>query len=200
MSGTASAATRGKSEMDKSGLKRDLFCARFLIVRQGIVSMLRAWDSAGGSAPRVWISEATGILGKIKHTMVSPVFTMAFERDSRLTRIESKAFSESSLQSIIIPRTVEILCSGCFLSCESLSSISFESESRLTRIESGAFLFSSLQSIIIPRTVEILCSKCFSRCRSLSSISFERESRLRGSESSSFSWPFLDWMIIPGDV
>jgi hypothetical protein len=101
------------------------------------------------------------------------VCVVSFELESRLARIESSAFSGSPLQSIIIPRTVEILCSECFSSCKCLSSISFESESRLTRIESSAFSFSSLQSIIIQRRVEILCSSCFDFCESLSSISFE---------------------------
>jgi hypothetical protein len=44
-----------------------------------------------------------------------------------LTRIESSAFSSSSLKSIELPRNVEILGSSCFYRCESLSSISFES-------------------------------------------------------------------------
>jgi hypothetical protein len=42
-----------------------------------------------------------------------------------LTRIESSAFSSSSLQSIIIPSTVQILGFSCFSYCKSLSSISF---------------------------------------------------------------------------
>jgi hypothetical protein len=73
----------------------------------------------------------------------------------------------------LIPNSVEILGSGCFSSCKSLSSITFESGSRLTRIESAASRGSSLQSIIIPSSVEVLRSKCFSCCRSLSSISIE---------------------------
>jgi hypothetical protein len=73
-----------------------------------------------------------------------------------LTQIESYAFSYSSLQSIVIPSRVDILCFGCFSWCESLSSISFESESRLTRIESRAFSYSSLQSIVIPHNVQFI--------------------------------------------
>jgi hypothetical protein len=79
-----------------------------------------------------------------------------FESNSRLNRIESAAFRESSLQSIKIPRNVESLGSSCFLKCKSLSSISFKSNSRLIRIESDAFRESSLKSIEIPRNVEVL--------------------------------------------
>jgi hypothetical protein len=41
--------------------------------------------------------------------------SIVFESNSRLTRIESKIFSKSSLQSILIPRNVEILGSNCSL-------------------------------------------------------------------------------------
>jgi hypothetical protein len=67
-------------------------------------------------------------------------------------RIESNAFSYSSLQSIVIPSNVEILGSSCFRECELLLSISFESNSRLKRIESQAFYGCHL-SIVIPSTV-----------------------------------------------
>jgi hypothetical protein len=104
-----------------------------------------------------------------------------------LTRIESVAFQNSSIQSIFIPRNVEILGSRCFSSCKSLSSIPFESNSYLTRIESYAVYESSLQSIVIPSNVEILGSKCFSDCESLSSISFESNSHLTRIELETFS-------------
>jgi hypothetical protein len=103
-----------------------------------------------------------------------------------LIRIESEAFSFSSLQSIEIPRNVEILGSSCFSSCKSLSSISFESNSRLIRIESNSFASSSLHSIEIPRNVEILGSSCFSYWKSLSSISFESHPQLTRTEGGVF--------------
>jgi hypothetical protein len=62
-----------------------------------------------------------------------------FESDSYLQSIEESAFSESGLQSIIIPSSVEILCKSCFERCRSLSSITFESDSHLQRIEEPAF-------------------------------------------------------------
>jgi hypothetical protein len=62
----------------------------------------------------------------------------------------------------VIPRSVEILGSSCFSSCESLSSISFESNSELTRIDSDAFSLSSLHSIIIPSNVQSIDGSAFS--------------------------------------
>jgi hypothetical protein len=78
-----------------------------------------------------------------------------------LTRIQSEAFSFSSLQSIVIPNGVEILYSACFSDCESLSSLSFESNSRLTRIESKGFSDSSLRSIVIPCNVKVIDGSAF---------------------------------------
>jgi predicted transcriptional regulator len=126
--------------------------------------------------------------------------SISFESNSRLKRIESSAFSESSLESIEIPQSVEILCSSCFSKCASLSSISFESNSGLKQIESYAFSESSLRSIEIPRSVEILCSSCFSKCASLSSISFESNSRLKRIESYAFSCSSLQSIKIPRNV
>jgi hypothetical protein len=88
----------------------------------------------------------------------SSLSAITFESNSRLTRIESKAFDQSSLSLVIIPRNVEILGSKCFSFCESLSSITFESNSHLTRIESEAFSSSSLQSILIPSTILFIAS------------------------------------------
>jgi hypothetical protein len=79
----------------------------------------------------------------------------AFKSNSRLIRIESEAFSNSSLQSIVIPSSLEILGSSCISRCESLSSISFESNSQLKHCESRAYYGCHL-SIVIPSTVEFL--------------------------------------------
>jgi hypothetical protein len=122
-----------------------------------------------------------------------------FESNSRLFRIESDAFANSSLQSIVIPSSVEILGSSCFGECESLSSISFESNSRLIRIESNAFSKSSLQSIVIPSSVEILGSSCFREYKSLLSISFESNSRLKRMESQAGCGCHLS-IVIPSAV
>jgi predicted transcriptional regulator len=104
-----------------------------------------------------------------------------------ITRIGGGAFRDTLIIFITIPRHVQILCSACFVSCKSLSSIVFENESELTRIETNAFWScSSLKSITIPRHVQILCSACFFSCKSLSSISFENESELTRIESIAF--------------
>jgi hypothetical protein len=68
---------------------------------------------------------------------------------------------DQSLQSIVIPCSVESLGPSCFRDCGSLSLISFESPSCLRRIESRAFAFSSLQSIVVPRNVQFIDGSAF---------------------------------------
>jgi hypothetical protein len=58
--------------------------------------------------------------------------SISFESNYKLRRIEWGVFSNcSSLTSFMIPRSIGILCHGCFSDCESLSSISFESNCKL---------------------------------------------------------------------
>jgi hypothetical protein len=64
-----------------------------------------------------------------------------------LTQIESFAFYRSSLQSIIIPSTVQSLGSECFSSCELLSSISFDHPSQF---DAPNFV------VIIPSTIRFV--------------------------------------------
>jgi hypothetical protein len=126
--------------------------------------------------------------------------SVLFETDSELIRIESEAFSNSSLRSITIPRRVQMLCPECFSGCRSLSSISFENESELTRIESGEFSGSSLRSITIPRHVQILCSESFSNCGSLSSISFQTTSQLMRIEAGVLAETCIGVATVPGTI
>jgi hypothetical protein len=94
--------------------------------------------------------------------------------------IDRWAFGENStLKSICIPASVEILEKCCFLGCSSLSGLTFELGSRLTRICESAFAYcSSLVSICIPVQVEEIQSECFRECHSLTNVVFEAGSRL----------------------
>jgi hypothetical protein len=144
----------------------------------------------------VHVSGSIEVFGSSCFAGCRSIALISFESESRLTRIEFRAFSQSSLQSILIPCSVEILCSFCFSSCESLSSVCFESNSRLKCIEQGAFSRSSLQSIVIPRNVESLPPFCFACCKSLSSLSFESGSCLARIATDILSYSSLKSFVI----
>jgi hypothetical protein len=78
-----------------------------------------------------------------------------------LKEIRWQAFSPSSLQSIVIPSSVEFICRESFSDCKSLSSVLFELSSSLKTIGSAAFSGSSLHSIVLPRQVEEIDGDAF---------------------------------------
>jgi hypothetical protein len=78
-----------------------------------------------------------------------------------VTQIGSRAFESTRIIYITIPRHVQILCSYCFSSCKSLSSISFETESELTRIEAGAVYCTSLPSVLVPENTSFVAQSAF---------------------------------------
>jgi hypothetical protein len=63
------------------------------------------------------------ILGSGCFSSCESLLSIRFESYSRLTRIESEAFYESSLRSVLIPSNVEILGLKSFSLCNSLWSI-----------------------------------------------------------------------------
>jgi hypothetical protein len=135
--------------------------------------------------------------------------SITFESNSRLTRIESEAFSFSSLQSIVIPRNVEFIDGSAFFGV-TLSSISIESGNENLVIENGLLIdvvhqkliqnFSNSSTIEIGRNVEILESKSFSYCKSISSITCESNSRLARIESYTFYGSSLESILIPPTI
>jgi hypothetical protein len=126
-----------------------------------------------------------------------------------LTRIESEAFSLSSLQSIVIPRNVQFIDGSAFIEV-TLSLISIESGNNTFVLENDFLIdvlhhkliqnFSKSSGIEIGRNIEIVGSNCFSSCKSLSSITFESNSHLRRIESEVFSFSKLQSILIPRNV
>jgi hypothetical protein len=177
-----------------------LFSIRRKLVRDVSIEAILILGEGGFEIPRLWIPSSVRGVSVKSLEGCKIIGGLSFEPDSRLIRIGSDAFRYWSLQSIEIPRNVEIHGSSCLSDCESLSSISFESNSRLIWIESSAFSRSSLQLVELPRNAVILGSSYFSYCGLLSFISFEPKSRLNWIESSPFSFSSLRSREIPRRV
>jgi hypothetical protein len=88
---------------------------------------------------------------------------VTFEKGCHLSRLEDSTFLGcSSLSSICIPSSVDIIGQKCFDSCASLSRVTFEDDSKLSRIERDAFRDCfSLTSICLPATVQSVASGAF---------------------------------------
>jgi hypothetical protein len=132
--------------------------------------------------------------------------SVTFGSNSTLTRIESEAFYQSSLQSILIPSHVEILGSKCFSNCKSLSSITFESNSRLTPslrfkvIPEDAFNFSDLISVVIPATSRIVEKRAFFCCFLLTELLWAEGTKVKVIEEEAFEYTRLTKLEIPGSL
>jgi hypothetical protein len=132
-----------------------------------------------GYHTRVWIPSSVEVIYECSFNEYISLSSVTFDDDSKLTRLEHRAFWSSGLTSIHIPSSVELICERCFSRCSSLSSVTFDDDSKLTRLERWAFASSALTSIHIPSSVEVICEWCFSQCDSLSSVTFNVDSKLR---------------------
>jgi hypothetical protein len=151
---------------------------RRIFVRNRSIDVVALLQQRSASTPRVWVSEsilpvcADSFKGSKKFRSIS------FGSNSRFTRIESKAFSQSSLQSIMIPSQVQSINGSAFLRVNLLSCL-IESDNRRFVFE-NAFLRDALDHkltrnssgsshITNPHDIEMLGSSCFRWCESLSS-------------------------------
>jgi hypothetical protein len=109
--------------------------------------------------------------------------------DLGLRQIGRSAFSQcSTLKSICIPASIEILGDDCFGLCASLSQVTFESGSKLTQMGVNVFhRCSSLTSMWIPANVESIPKQCFFFCISLVEVTFESGSKLTRIEDLAFA-------------
>jgi hypothetical protein len=146
------------------------------------------------------------IIGSECFAWCRSLYSISFESNSRLRRIESAIFPFSSVQSIVIPRGVRFIDGGAFRGV-TVSSISIENGNERFVIREGLLIdivdhklirnFSKSSSVIIPCDIEILGSECFCWCQSLLSVSFEPDSRLTRIESHAFSYSSLQSIMIP---
>jgi hypothetical protein len=129
-------------------------------------------------------------------------FAESDARSLSLTALESDAFKRSEIESIFIPRTIEVIGSNCFASNELLSSISFESDCMLKYYGNSAFAYCYSQAAItVPRVVDKIWVNSFLLCRSLLSICFEQNCELKEIENGSFSYcDQLRNIIVPKSV
>ena len=93
--------------------------------------------------------------------------------NSRTTKINRSAFSDSSLTSITIPSSVTSIGNSTFRGCSNLGMVNFGENSQLTGIGDLAFYnCSSLTSITIPENVTSIGNSAFEYCYGLTEINY----------------------------
>jgi hypothetical protein len=168
---------------------------RFLENRDGSIIYIYL-----GACRSVVLPSWVVVLGKESFSGRPSLESVAFERGSRLERIEELAFCGSGLLRIVIPSSVVVLGRSSFSLCKSLDSVMLEDGSRLERIEETAFSESKLKSIAIPSSLVVLGKASFSLCPSLESVVIQGHSRLERIEESVFERSGLKSIAIPHSV
>jgi hypothetical protein len=120
-------------------------------------------------------------LGKSVFVDCDLLHTVSFSAGSQLKSIGDKAFlSCSSLKSIALPVSVEIIGAFSFAACSALRSVTFPPDSKLARIEESAFSkCGRLQSFFVPSQVEFIGEKCFYECLCVTQLTFVSPSHVR---------------------
>jgi hypothetical protein len=80
---------------------------------------------------------------------------VVFEAGSKLGVLCGQAFSQTGLETMVIPASVEVIEKCCFDRCKKLQDVSFERGSKLVRIEAGAFQWSLFKKMNIPPGVSV---------------------------------------------
>ena len=110
--------------------------------------------------------------------------TATFEKGSKLKTIGEWFIGTfmncTSLTSIEIPASVEIIKNETFSGCTALTTVTFEKGSQLKTIASSMFEdCTSLTSIEIPASVETIGNTAFEGCETLTTVTFEKGSQLK---------------------
>ena len=86
-------------------------------------------------------------------------------------RIDYNAFKNSTIETVYIPNTINVILSRAFFACESLTKVTFEEGSQLTFFDGGLFNGCvNLKEINIPSTLVTIRQSVFTNCKSLGEI------------------------------
>jgi hypothetical protein len=117
-----------------------------------------------------------------------------------LARIERSVFVRTSLESIVLPRTVTFLGEWYFPNIRALGSFVFESGSILKQTGETSFCETGLEKLTLPSSVEVISAFCFCACRSLEALTFEAGSLLQRIEKEAFTDTLLTAVELPNSV
>jgi hypothetical protein len=103
------------------------------------------------------------------------------------------------LKSIWIPRSIERLGKGCFMSCQ-IETLVFETGSNLRYVDEGCFQMCSLRTICIPSRCQLFGKFAFSKMNMVERILFETGSQLARISESCFAGSSLGGIILSSSI
>lgn len=143
-------------------------------------------------------AESALVDGMFEHD--SEIKIVKFHPDWSGTSLRENMFYQSSIEKIVIPKTITSIDDACFNYCKHLKIVEFEKGGALTRIGESSFSSSGLQAIIIPASVIDIGCRAFTACYSLKRVEFESQSQLQRIGRRAFSKTTLGSIQIPDSV
>jgi hypothetical protein len=155
------------------------------------------------------IPESFEILGQSRLSGCQGLSSIVIESDSHLSRIDSEAFCFSTVQSIVIPRTVEFIDVSAFAH-GSISLMSAEHGNAIRQIRNQFLIdynshklmhdFSRPWIADVPSEIEILGPSCYGGCNSIAELFGCPGPRLERPQSQAFSLSALQSIVIPRTI
>jgi hypothetical protein len=108
--------------------------------------------------------------------------------------IEKGAFYQSSIESVAIGKSVEVIEDEAFYECMALKTVTFESESKLRTLGKGCFYNTAIETIEIPDQVLVIPEEAFSWCRNLKSFVAKN---VKSIQQNAFSYGGLEGVEFP---
>lgn len=124
---------------------------------------------------------------------------ISFSRKSQLEIVGKRAFQQTTIKSVAIPKSIHTICNGCFMA-SSLQRLTFDEDSQLRSIESNAFAGTSIETVELPSSIRSIGSQCFYYCRSLRILKFGPNCHLTTFETGLFEETSLHTITIPKSV
>ena len=188
-----------------SVISRDSVISQDSVIRDSVVTYINYPTTSDICNNLVNVSSNTEYLVESNFEGVEDKFTINFEENSKLNRMEDDSCSDSHIVSINIPNSVTKIGEQVFSNCPMLSSVTFENASQLKEIGAQAFVnATSLNKIIIPSEVEELKMGLFNGCSKLSSVDFEnsneRPSKIKRIENFVFNSTIVKSLYLPKSV
>lgn len=126
--------------------------------------------------------------------------TIQFAADSKLQIIDTNAFCNSSIRSIVIPENVTEINSYAFYNCKQLKHVEFHPNSKLQKIDDHSFSNTAIESISIPSNVKEINASAFESCNHLKHITIPSNSKLKKIGDNAFNGTLIESITLPSNV
>lgn len=122
-----------------------------------------------------------------------------FSAETQLLVISDFAFMKCSIESIVIPKSVQRIGNSVFRD-SMLSEVQFANPCSLTHIGESAFAHCYITKITIPSSVKVIDSCCFNSCMLLDTIDFDSPSSITTIGDRAFQGTNITILKVPGTV